>query len=53
MTHQPEGWNGKRIMRVDRETTRQSTHEENDMNRNVGISLGGLILLLIIVAILF
>ena len=27
--------------------------EENDMNRNVGISLGGLILLLIIVAILF
>jgi hypothetical protein len=28
-------------------------HEENDMNRNVGISLGGLILLLIIVAILF
>jgi hypothetical protein len=26
---------------------------EKDMNRNVGISLGGLILLLIIVAILF
>jgi hypothetical protein len=33
--------------------TKGTTPKENDMNRNVGISLGGLILLLIIVAILF